>query len=225
MIKKVEELLNEKISIKQKEFSYSLIPNALPMLGVKIPELRKIGKDICNDDYISFLNVVPETFEMEWLKGFVIGNAKMDLIDKFKYLDEFIPTIKDWAVCDGLVSCLKWSKKYPKDMFNYILKYKNSRNEFEVRFVSVMLMSYYLNDEYVDKLFNIIDELYLNDYYAKMGVAWFLATALAKYPDITIKYLSENKLDNWTINKAISKSRESYRIPKDIKDYILRFKS
>ena len=188
MIKKIEEELNNKISIKQKEFSNSLIPNALPMLGVKIPDLRKIGKNICNDDFITFLKIEPKTFEMQWLKGFVIGTAKMSLCDRFKYLNEFIPTITDWAVCDGLVSCLKCCKKYHSEMYKYIMKYRNSKSEFEVRFITVMFMSYYLTDEYIDDLFVVLNELYLNDYYAKMGAAWMLATSLAKYPDKTINY-------------------------------------
>ena len=85
-----------------------------------------------------------------------------------------------------------------------ILKYKDSRKEFEVRFVAVMLMNYYLNDEHIELVFSVLNELFLADYYAKMGVAWCVATAMAKYPERTIKFLESNNLDHWTINKAIS---------------------
>lgn len=225
MFKKIDELLRGKSTMHQKEFANSLIPNSLPMIGVRTPDVRMIAKIIIKDDFKKFLDECkPDTFEMQLLKGFVIASAPMTIEDRLHYLDLFIPTITDWAVHDGLVSSLKCTYKYMEEMLNYILKYKDSRKEFEVRFVAVMLMNYYLNDEHIELVFSVLNELFLADYYSKMGVAWCVATAMAKYPERTIKFLESNNLDHWTINKAISKARESFRVTKNDKDYILRFK-
>ena len=122
MIEQIEKILISKATKRQQTFSGSLIPNALPILGVKTPEIRLLAKQIIKGDFRLFLNKCePKTFEMQLLKGYVIAEAKMDINEKLNYLDQFIPTITDWAVNDGLSSALKCCKKYSKEMFNYLL--------------------------------------------------------------------------------------------------------
>ena len=48
-------------------------------------------------------------------------------------------------------------------------------------------------------------------YYVRMGVAWFLATALAKFPDDTRAYLRHSRLPEDVLRLYARKARESFR--------------
>ena len=58
------------------------------------------------------------------------------------------------------------------------------------------------------------------DYYVKMAVAWYFATALTYRYDETVSFLEENPLDKWCHNKAISKACDSLQITKEKKDHL-----
>ena len=63
-----------------------------------------------------------------------------------------------------------------------------------------------------------------NEYYVKMMIAWFFATALAKQWDQTIPYIEQHRLAPWTHNKTIQKAIESYRISPEQKVYLQTLK-
>ncbi|MDE5868582.1 MAG: DNA alkylation repair protein [Anaeroplasmataceae bacterium] len=224
MIEEIKQILNQESKENTKEFNQKILNTKLPILGVNTPFLRQYAKQICKQDFRLFLKECDRSsYELTLLEAFVIAGAKMSIDERFKLLDEFIPIIGDWAVHDGLVSSLKCSKKYPKEMLEYILKYKDSTKEFEVRFVAVMLMVYYLNEEYADKAFEVVKTLKANDYYAKMGIAWFLATAMIEYPEKVYSYL-DNTSDKDIILMTIRKVRDSYRVSPMDKEKILQYK-
>ena len=89
---------------------------------------------------------------------------------------------------------------------------KDTKNEWESRVISVMLLSHFLNETYIDRVFELLDHIYKETYFSKMGVAWALATAMGKFPEETFKYLKKNSLDTWTYNKALQKMIESFRV-------------
>ena len=220
IIIQLKELSSEKIKV----FSEKLIPTELPIMGVRVPDLRKLAKEIAKKDYMTFLEECDESYlELQMLKGYVIGIAAMPFENRIAYLKKFVPQIKDWAVCDGLVSSLKCTKKNYDAMLDYILTYKESHNEFEVRFLAVMLMNYYLIPNYVSQAVNIILQLDIEKYYAKMGVAWFVATLMIDYPELAFQALEEIE-DAKTIQLTIRKVRDSYRIPAELKEKILFYK-
>lgn len=209
------------------EFYDKLNPTAKPSAGVRVPDLRKLAKKIAKEDYRFFLENNPlDTFEMEMLQAAVLGYAKDDVDIILKYASEFVPLIHDWAVNDMFCQNFKIARKYPEEVFDFLMKYRRATNEFESRVVSVLLMSHFLNDEYVDKVIDVLNELNTDDYYSKMGVAWAIATVMAKYPQKTIKYMKskKNKLDDWTYNKAIQKMKESYRVDRNDLEELLPYK-
>lgn len=194
-----------------------------------IPEARKLAKKIANSDYKEFLDNDPlDSFEIKMVHAFVIGYAKDDLSILLKYFEDFIPDVDDWAINDALCQNFKITKKYPKEVWNMLMKHKDSYDDFEVRVVSVMLLTYYLNDEYIDRVLDVLNNLHLVGYYSKMGVAWALATAMAKdkCPVQTKKYMESKNIniDDWTYNKALQKMRESFRVTDDIKDWTRKVK-
>ncbi|MBR2409793.1 MAG: DNA alkylation repair protein [Lachnospiraceae bacterium] len=209
-------LANDKLA----DFSSGLNPGCKPMLGVRLPELRKIAKEIAKSDYKDFLMHGPDTyFEYETLKAYVLGYAKDDIETILSYADCFVPTIKDWSVNDSFCQNFTIARKYPERVYEWLMDYAKKEEEFSQRVAAVLLMSHFLVPEYIGKVLSVMDMLQYDGYYTKMGVAWCVATAYAKFPKETATYLEDNKLQDWTYNKAIQKMCESYRVAEEDKTY------
>lgn len=203
-----------------KDFTSKLIPNSRPILGVRIPILRQLAKQIAKGDWQAFIREASEdTYEEVNIKGFVIGYAKTDLHTLIPYIEDHIEKINDWSLCDGFCSNLKIVAKHKEEFLEFLLPYSKVDDEFKQRVVAVMLMNYYMTDDYIDRTLFLLDSLKNEKYYCKMAVAWAIATAWAKQRDKTYLYMQEgnNTLDDWTYNKAIQKMLESYRISEEDK--------
>ncbi len=200
------------------EFYNKITPGAKPACGVRIPKLRELAKRIAKEDYRAFLEKNPlDTYEMEMLQAFVIGYAKDTPETILSCFCEFVPKVHDWAVSDALCQTFRIARRYPQEVYDTLMRFRDSKREFEVRIVAVTLLSHFLNDDYIKRVFEVLDGLYIKEYYAKMGVAWAVATIMAKYPVECMEYLHTNRLDDWTYRKAIQKMIESYRIPEETK--------
>lgn len=157
----------------------------------------------------------------------MIGISKEKDINKvMNYIEEFITKIDNWAICDTFCAGLKITKKYKKEMWQFIQKYIKSNKEFEVRFALVMILDYYIEDEYLEKDLKIFNENKNNKYYVQMAVAWAISLCIIKYYDRTVEFLKSDKckLDKFTFNKSIQKAIESYRISGDEKEVLRSLK-
>lgn len=211
--------------LKYKEFHSGLCPNVDNIIGVRVPKLREIAREISKKDYDEFLrNVKDEYYEELALHGLVIGYSKISIEDTFKYLKEFVPKINSWAVCDTTCSNLKITKKYMKEMWNFLEQYINSNKEYEIRFALVMYLNYYLTEEYIDEILKRIDKIANKEYYVQMAIAWLISFAYIKQKEKTEKYIKNNKLDKFTLNKAIQKICESYRVTEQEKEHLKKYK-
>ena len=158
------------------------------------------------------------TFEELTIHAYAIGYLKEDVNICLKYLKDFIPLVDNWSVSDSVCQNMKFARVYQKEVFEFLKTMKDSNNEWEVRIVAVTLLSHFLNDEYIDEVIEILDKLKTNTYMSRMGVAWAVATAMAKYEDKTLAYLERSSLDDWTYNKALCKMRESFRVSEKTKE-------
>jgi len=216
LLPRLQALADEKLA----NFSSGLNPGSKPMLGVRLPELRKIAKELAKEDYKGFLEECPDTyFEYETLKAYVLGYAKDDIETILSYADRFVPTIGDWSVSDSFCQNFSIAKKYPARVFDWVMGYAKKEEEFSQRVAAVLLMSHFLVPEYIGRVLAVMDTLQYDGYYTRMGVAWCVATAYAKFPKETAVYLADNKLQDWTYNKAIQKMCESYRVGEEDKAY------
>lgn len=207
------------------EFHRGLCPNVDDIIGVRIPDLRKIAKQIAKENPREYLEKIPkEYYEEKMLQGFVIGYMKASLEEKLRYLDKFVPAIDNWAICDCCTSTYKFTNQYQKEVWEYLKKYLNSNKEFELRFAIIMLMDYYLTEEYIDEVLKIYDNIHHDGYYVKMGVAWALSVCYVKFPERTMKFLKNNNLDDFTYNKALQKMIESYRVDEKTKQLFRKMK-
>ena len=222
---KIREKLFEKQDLKYKEFHSSLCPNVDKIIGVRVPELRKMAKEIALQDYDDFLtNAQNEYYEELLLQGLVIGYAKISIEETFKYLKNFVPKINNWAVCDTTCSNLKITKKHMKEMWEFLEQYINSDKEYEIRFALVMYLNYYLTDEYIDEILKKVDKITNKEYYVQMAIAWLISFSYIKQKEKTKKYLLKNNLDKFTHNKSIQKICESYRVLQEEKEELRKIK-
>lgn len=227
--------LKEKVKIdikdmadeKYRNFHSNLCPGTENIVGVKIPILRdyakKLNKEYTLEQILS--EVEEEYYEETMLKGILIGLNKNEDIEKIlKYVQEFIPKINNWAVCDVFCGGLKITNKNKERVWNFIQKYLQSDKEFEIRFGLVMILGYYIDEKYLSRDFEIFDRITNEEYYVKMAKAWAISIALVKYYDQTLEYLKNTNMDKWTYNKAIQKAIESYRITDSQKQYLRELK-
>lgn len=136
--------------------------------------------------------------------------------------DRFLPYVDNWATCD----CMS-PKAFKKDLDRLLTKidqWLSSTHTYTVRYGICTLMRCYLDSRFTPDLLKKVAEIRSDEYYVKMMIAWYFATALAKQYDATLPYISEKKLDKWTHNKAIQKAIESYRVAYEHKAYLKTLK-
>ena len=220
--KRLEELADE----EYKKFHTGLCPKSSEILGVRVPILRNFAKEIVKEGNIEeyLENALDNSYEEILLQGMVLGLWKTNIENFAKYLEKFIPKINSWAVCDVSVAGFKITKKNMEYMWNFLQKYLKSNKEFELRFAIVMLLDFYITDEYIDEVLQILNNIKNDEYYVKMAVAWTLQVAFVKFPNETMKLLKNNKIDDWTYNKALQKIIESYRVDENTKNEIRKMK-
>ena len=227
MKQKIKKELQDLADVKYKEFHQGLCPGTGNIIGVRVPVLRDYAKKISKEYEINDLlgNIDNEYYEEIMLQGMLIGLKKdKEIADVLKDIENLVPKIDNWAICDVFCAGLKITKKHKKEMWDFLQKYLNSDKEFEIRFGVVMLLDYYISEEYLDKDFKIFDDIKSEKYYVQMAVAWAISICLIKFYDKTIEYLKQAKIDKFTYNKALQKAIESYRISEEQKTELRKMK-
>ncbi|MDE5539429.1 MAG: DNA alkylation repair protein, partial [Bacilli bacterium] len=186
--------------------------------------LRTIAKSILKGNYQSFLKVSSTTyFEEIMLQGLIISSIKV-LNELMPYFYHYIELIDNWALNDTFCNSLKIVNKNKTYFLNIIDDLIKSKKEYHVRVGLILLLSYYVEVEYLNLIFKYIELSASEYYYVNMARAWLLCEVFTKYESATLNYLEHHNLDKFTINKAISKIRDSYRVNKEMKAHILKFK-
>ena len=222
---KIREDLLSLADKKYKEFHSGLCPNTDNIMGVRVPILRNYAKELVKQDWKDYLKTAKNDYYEEiMLQGMVIGLAKIDIKESLQYIEQFVPKIYNWAVCDVFCAGLKITNKHLDEVWKFIQKYFNSKKEFELRFGIVMLLDYYIKEEYIKEVLEIFNKIQHEGYYVKMAVAWAISVAYIKFPVETMELLKNNNLDNFTYNKAIQKCIESYRIEDKQKELLREMK-
>ena len=207
------------------KFLSKLTPNVPEdtIIGVRIPEIRKLAKKLVkNNEHEDFLKELPHKYYDEnLLHGAIISESK-NFEKCIKLLDNFLPFVDNWAVCDTISP--KIFKKHKKELIEKIKEWSQSDKTYTCRFGVEMLMTHFLDEDFKKEYLEMVADIHSEEYYVKMVVAWFFATALAKQWDYAVIYLEDNRLDVWMHNKTIQKARESLRILEDKKGYLKRLK-
>ena len=237
------------------------VVNALPerrVVGLHSPEIKQVAKQLSREgsevvmpdgvhricangaEVIRAFEAVPSEslcYEETVIWGYLINLEKCLLDERLAMLGRYVPVLDNWAVCDSYCAHAKWMVRADKAaLWAFLERWFDSECEFEVRFAVVVAMCYFLNEEWLDKVFERINSLNFNHieskyktvkgkpkvaqqgtaqgaepYYVRMGVAWLLATALAKFPDSTRAFVRSSNLPEDVVKLYIRKARESFR--------------
>lgn len=216
-----KELLKLKDERFQK-FQEKLCPGVNNIIGIKIPILRAYAKEINGNVDISTIGT--KYYEEIILKGMLIGLEKN--LD-FEQIENYVKLIDNWAVCDVFCAGLKQVKKHKEEMWQYIEKYLNSKKEYEVRFAVVIMLDFYIEEKYIEKVLERLRKIKHEGYYAKMAVAWAYSICFIKFYEKTkeeFKNINKKTLDKFIYNKSLQKAIESYRLNNKQKEELRKMK-
>lgn len=206
-------------------FQGKLVPNieSKLIIGVRVPLLRKFAKELIKENgQEGFLQELPHKYYDENMLHAILLSEMKDYGDCIKRVNEFLPYVDNWAVCDILSP--KVFKKNKDDLLNEIYKWSKSEQTYTCRFGVGMLMSFFLDGDFKEDYLKLPANIKSEEYYINMMIAWFFTTALTKQWEYTLPYIEEGRLAIWVHNKTIQKARESYRIDKEKKEYLSSLK-
>ena len=204
-----------------RDFQSKLVPN-IPketVLGVRTPDMRKIAKEIKGtEDAEAFLSQLPHEYYEENLVHFFLIAEIRDFDECVKAVETFLPYVDCWPVCDQ--SSPRAFARNHERLLPFIKKWIGSEDVYTARFGIRMLMNEFLGEDFRPEYLEWVAAVKGEDYYVKMMVAWYFATALAKRYDESVVYVEERRLEPWTHKKAIQKANESFRVSDEHKEYL-----
>ena len=204
-----------------REFQVKLVPNISPeiVLGVRTPDMRKIARELFeSSERDAFLNDLSHRYYEENLIHFFVISMIKDFDECVEAVEAFLPYVDCWPVSDQTTP--KAFAKNHQNLLPYIRKWIASDHVYTARFGIRMLMNEFLGDDFRDEYPELVANKKGDDYYLKMMIAWYFATALAKKYNETIPFFEQRRLDEWVYRKAIQKAVESYRVSDEHKEYL-----
>lgn len=219
-MKKVLDLFNNYIDEDYKLFSSSLLPNIdfNNILGVRIPYIRKIAKQLTINEKRQFMLNLPHKYLEENILHSILINELDDFEQCIDYLELFLPFVDNWSVCDTLtcnILCNDMNK-----FFDYLVLCIESNITYKVRFAFVMMLKHFINNEYIDRCNSLALNFKSDEYYINMSIAWYFSYALIFEYDKTVHIFENKQLSKFVHNKSISKACDSYRLSTDLKCYL-----
>lgn len=202
--------------------SQKILNTNMKVLAINDPTLKLIAKQIRKGNYISFLELnINEYYENVFINGILIASIKEFDVMKY-YLDKHVKNVDSWATCDSL----KFNINKNEERFFLLAKeYSKSELPFVRRIASIILFRFINRDEYINKIYDMLNRFtYEKDYYVNMANAWLICELFIKRREDTVAFLKNNKLNKFTVNKAVSKCRDSFRVSNEDKEFLLKFK-
>lgn len=221
----IEREVREKLFALQdkayQEFQKPLIPTVAPeaVIGVRTPALRKFAREFGKSpEALEFMKLLPHMYyEENNLHAFLIEGIG-DYDKTIAAVDEFLPYIDNWATCD--MKSPKVFYKHRPELLEKINEWIRSDHTYTIRFAIKMLMTHFLDEDFDPAYLSLVASVHSEEYYVRMMVAWYFATALHAQYEATLPILEDNRLEIWTHNKTIQKAVESYRITDEQKTYL-----
>lgn len=221
----IREQLFQLQDTEYKQFQSRLMPtiDSDSIIGIRTPVLRKFAKEICGTpEAEEFLASQPHSYYEENNLHMFLLEQRRDYAKLIEELDIFLPQVDNWATCDGM--CPKIFKKHTQELIGEIRRWTASEKTYTIRFGVGMLMRFYLDDRFSPEYLELAAGIVSEEYYVRMMVAWYFATALAKQYEAAVPFIEQHRLDAWTHNKTIRKSIESYRVSDEHKAYLRTLK-
>ena len=221
------EFLERSCDEEYRFFNERLIPGAEgTSLGVKMSILRPLSRKIAKGNWREFLGLKRGKLQEEvMLEGMVISEARMEYEERLEWVKSFVPKITNWGLCDSFVNG-KMFRGYEAEFWLELDGFLESGNPWAQRFAYLVMMTYYLTDEYIERVLENVLRWRSEYYYVQMMQAWLLATAWVKQRDKTWEFLEVNsgRLSQDMIRMTVRKIRDSYRVSEEDKEFVLGLK-
>ena len=227
-IENYNQFLNYLISLqdqKYKKFHSSLVLNSkFEMIGIRMPIMREIAKKIAKGNIEDFLKYSKNNYYEEiMIQGLVISYIKDETIF-YNYFKKHLNKIDNWALCDSFCSSIKIVRKFENKYFKEATKLSLNKSEFISRTGLVIILNHFVKEYYLKDIYDILNKINSEKYYINMAESWLLCEMYIKFPEKTKEFLKENNLNKFTLNKAISKIHDSYRVSKEEKEILNSFR-
>lgn len=207
------------------EFHSKLMPDTdkETVIGIRIPVLRKFAREFARrPEAREFLQQLPHQYYEENNLHMMLIIAEKDYEKCLAEVERFVPYIDNWATCD--MPAPKCFAKHKQELLPKVEEWIASEETYTIRYGIDLLMALYLDEDFRPEYLELAASVTSEEYYVKMVIAWYFATALAKQWDSTIPYIEQRRLSDWVHRKTIQKAVESYRITKEQKDYLRTLK-
>ena len=211
--------------IKYKEFHSSLVLNSkYEMIGIRVPIMRNVAKKIAKSNIEEFLEYAQNKYYEEiMIQGLVISNIKDEKLF-YNHFIKFIKKIDNWAICDSFCSSIKIVRNYEDKYFKENIKMALNKDEFISRVGLVMILNHFISQKNLKIIFDTLNKIQSEKFYINMAEAWLVCEMYIKYPKETKNFLKNNRLNKFTQNKAISKIHDSYRVSKEEKELLNKYR-
>lgn len=206
------------------QFSAKLIPDPPPILGVRLPRLRTMAKELARDlprDDGLWQALEGPYLEQAMLHGMLIGAAKLSDQERQRRLEGFLPRVTNWSICDSTAASCKWMAKTPDFWLPWLEALARSDEEFTARFALVCLLDHYTGTPEGRRItLDACSAALCPALYTRLGIAWAVSVVAVKEPELGLAYLQTDTLDDFTHNKSIRKICESYRSTPDYRSRV-----
>ena len=218
-------------SVEHKARHIAIINTKQNVIAIAMSSIRKTAKKILKNGYDWFLNYSlnnsyhNEYYEETLIQGLVIAEIK-DLEKQKSYFELWIKKIDNWSTCDSTVSTMKFLKNSSQksNYFKFYLNLCFCEDEFVARFGIIVLMTCYLEEMYIDDIFEMCRKVKSDLYYINMALAWLLSYAFMSFKAKTYKLFGEKSLSKFVQNKAICKCRDSFQVLKEDKENLINYR-
>lgn len=195
-------------------------------LGLSNPEMAEIKHQIQKEDISSFLNDLPHTYYEEMIIHILLITKTKDMAMLLYEMDKIVPFLCCWGETDKLASEAKIFRKHPKIGYVAIKRYLADKRIYVKRLGIVLLLTYYMDENFQAEQMEIVSSIVSDDYYLDMAIAWYFSYGLIKQYEATIGYFEKRTLSHSIHQKSIQKAVDSFRVSPERKAYLkkLRYK-
>jgi 3-methyladenine DNA glycosylase AlkD len=225
----IKKQLYELSDLDYRKFSQKLNPDGKNILGVRLPNLRKMAKKIAKSDWENYLRTATDdSFEEILLQGLVIGYVRVPIEKHLQLIKTFIPKIDNWATCDTFCGTVKIKSEDQTIVWDFLQSFFRTDRPvdrpFFLRFAIIMLFKF-IDEEHIANILMIILKIRSDNRYVELAIAWLIEECCVYFPRETMKFLESKPLDPYTQNTAIRKIAKSFRIPSIVKTQVKQYKN
>ena len=166
------------------------------MIGVRIPALRALAKELAGTaEAEAFLEQLPHRYyEEDNLHGFLLERVR-DYDTALARVEAFLPWVDNWATCDTTSPKVfaRHTDRLLEPVRRWIASGQNLYHPLRPGDADALLPGRGVPA----RISGVGGQRDIEEYYVRMMVAWFFATALAKQPDAAWPWVAEARLSPW----------------------------